>query len=162
MSNSTIEKRNDRIYVNTGDMSTCFAAGNDISAANQIACLHCVISLRNSEIDRLAEQVDRLRKALLCPLCKGRGFYWRDDGSDQGARTVCTNCEAIQIRQETPKPDELLQRLQNDLLMARHDLRATAGVAETLLRERDEARELLELMKLESQQHAKSNHSHTS
>jgi hypothetical protein len=44
------------------------------------------------------EEVERLLKTLLCLRCKGRGFYLRDDGSDQGEQMDCPDCEAAQIR----------------------------------------------------------------
>jgi hypothetical protein len=53
--------------------------------------------------DCVRKELERLRKALLCPRCKGRGFYLRDDGSDQGEQMDCPDCEAAQIRKEAQK-----------------------------------------------------------
>jgi hypothetical protein len=92
------------------------------------------------KIERLTEEVERLQGvinfALTHVVCKQAGntqdpfaYLWKRDW-DEFERLA--NAEEARIRRvEAVAMCEQLQ----------HDLRATAGVAETLLRERDEARE---------------------
>ena len=75
-----------------------FRERNDYRARHETSLE--VIRAREQHVESLRLEVKRLWKALLCPRCKGRGFYLRDDGSDQGEQMDCPDCEAAQIRRE--------------------------------------------------------------
>jgi hypothetical protein len=61
-----------------------------------------IIKLRIAELGLLRAEVERLRKALLCPECAGKGQV-----AVFGITTVnwmdCPNCEAAKIRKEAQK-----------------------------------------------------------